>query len=68
MREQAPDGARHRLAERVIELQMTFPWIFEENFETGTLGGFTSETDTLGRLDFPGPQDGLEIPPALGGY
>ena len=47
---------------------MAFPWVFEENFETGTLGSFTGETDTLGQLDFPGPQDDLVISPARGGY
>lgn len=31
---------------------MAFPWIFEENFELGTLGGFDTETDTGSRLDF----------------
>ncbi len=32
---------------------MAFPWTFEENFETGTLGSFDSESDTGGLLDFP---------------
>lgn len=31
---------------------MAFPFIFEENFELGTLGDFDSETDTGSRLDF----------------
>ena len=47
---------------------MAWPWAFEENFETGTLGSFTSEQDDGGYLDFPGPQDGPGIAPALGGY
>lgn len=32
---------------------MSFPYDFDENFESGTLGTFTSETDTETRLDFP---------------
>lgn len=32
---------------------MAFPFAFEESFEVGTLGGFNSETDTQGKLDFP---------------
>ena len=32
---------------------MSFPWLFEENFELGTRGGFDSETDTVSQLDFP---------------
>ena len=48
---------------------MAFPWVFEENFETGAEGRFTGTTvDTLGKLDFPGPQDDLDVPPYLGGY
>lgn len=31
---------------------MAFPFVFEENFELGTLGGFNSESDASGRLDF----------------
>ena len=31
---------------------MAFPFIFEENFELGTLGDFDSETDTGSLLDF----------------
>ena len=40
---------------------MAFPYLFHENFETGTLGGFSSESDDLGRLDFPGQEDRLNI-------
>lgn len=32
---------------------MAFPWIFEENFELGTLGDFDTETDTGSLLDYP---------------
>ena len=32
---------------------MSFPFIFEENFELGTLGDFDVESDTGSRLDFP---------------
>ena len=32
---------------------MAYPWIFHENFEVGTKGGFDTETDTEGLLDFP---------------
>jgi hypothetical protein len=32
---------------------MAFPWIFEENFEDGTLGNFNSETDSASQLDIP---------------
>ena len=32
---------------------MAFPWTFHENFESGTLGGFDSESDTGSLLDFP---------------
>ena len=32
---------------------MAFPWLFQENFEDGTLGNFDSETDTASQLDFP---------------
>jgi hypothetical protein len=32
---------------------MAFPFIVHENFESGTLGGFDSETDTGSLLDFP---------------
>lgn len=31
---------------------MAFPWIFAENFEAGTKGGFDTETDTISALDF----------------
>ena len=49
---------------------MAFPWLLEENFETGTAGSLNAvaEDDVLGQLDFPGPQDDLAIPPARGGY
>ena len=47
---------------------MAFPFIFHENFEAGTKGGFDTETDEDGRLDFPDHNDGLEIPPWRGGY
>ena len=48
---------------------MAFPWDFEENFETGTAGAFTgTPVDTIGKIDFPGPQDDLDIPPVIGGY
>ena len=32
---------------------MAFPFIFHENFELGTLGGYDSETDTASQLDYP---------------
>lgn len=32
---------------------MTFPFVSEVNFEDGTSGSFTSETDTDSKLDFP---------------
>lgn len=32
---------------------MAFPWLFEENFELGTLGDFDAESDSATRLDFP---------------
>lgn len=32
---------------------MAFPFTFHENFESGTLGGFDSESDTGSLLDFP---------------
>ena len=32
---------------------MAFPWLFEEDFEDGTLGNFDSESDTGALLDFP---------------
>lgn len=32
---------------------MAFPFLFEESFEAGTLGGFNSEVDTNSKLDFP---------------
>lgn len=32
---------------------MAFPFLSQNNFETGTLGGFDSETDTETRLDYP---------------
>jgi hypothetical protein len=32
---------------------MAFPFLFEETFDDGTLGGFNSETDAGGILDFP---------------
>ncbi len=32
---------------------MPFPYLFEENFEGGTLGSFDSESDTDSVLDFP---------------
>ena len=46
---------------------MAFPFITEENFETGTLGHFDVETDTESRLDFPhystlARTPGLEMP------
>lgn len=41
---------------------MAFPWIFAENFESGTLGGFDSESDTGSRLDFPHYSDLAKIP------
>jgi hypothetical protein len=35
---------------------MAFPWDFEENFEAGNKGSFSSATvDSGGRIDFPGP-------------
>lgn len=30
---------------------MAFPWLLEEKFELGTIGGFDSETDTVAQLD-----------------
>ena len=47
---------------------MAFPFVFHENFEKGTRGGFTSELDTDGKIDFPDHNDQLEIPPWRGGY
>jgi hypothetical protein len=32
---------------------MAFPFLFEENFDAGTLGNFNSETDTSSILDYP---------------
>jgi hypothetical protein len=32
---------------------MTYPYIFEENFEEGDKGAFDTETDTANQLDFP---------------
>ena len=32
---------------------MSFPYIFHENFESGTKGSFDTETDTGSLLDFP---------------
>ena len=32
---------------------MSFPWLFEENWEDGTKGLFNTETDSAGILDFP---------------
>jgi len=32
---------------------MAFPYVFQGNFEDGTLGNFDSETDTASQLDFP---------------
>lgn len=32
---------------------MAFPFVFHENFESGTKGGFDTETDTGSLLDFP---------------
>lgn len=32
---------------------MSFPWIFESNFEQGTNGEWDTETDTGSKLDFP---------------
>lgn len=50
---------------------MAFPWDAEENWEAGVTAGtgsiFTTEVDTLGRLNVVGPQDAHEIPPARGG-
>lgn len=62
-----PGGARSAAATEE-EFQMAFPWDFEETFELGTRGSFTAETDDLGQLDFPGPQDDLVVPPYRGGY
>ena len=47
---------------------MPFPYVFHENFETGTRGGFTSETDDEGRVDFPDWRDNLDIDPWRGGH
>lgn len=51
---------------------MGFPFAFHENFEAGTKGSFTGETDSGNRLDFPGPQqfkhDMLAVFPHRGGY
>ena len=51
---------------------MAFPWIQHDNFEDGTQGSFTvvaeAIADPLGKLDFPGPQDDLNITPYRGGY
>jgi hypothetical protein len=47
---------------------MPFPYVFHENFENGTKGGFTSETDVLGKLDFPDHNEDLDIQPWRGGY
>lgn len=43
-------------------------FLFHENFEAGTLGGFTRQIDTLGKISFPDHNDGLAIPPWRGGY
>jgi len=32
---------------------VAFPWIFEDNFESGDNSGWDSETDTVSQLDFP---------------
>ena len=47
---------------------MAFPFILQENFETGSKGGFTTEVDLSGRLDFPDHHDNLGITPWRGGY
>lgn len=41
---------------------MAFPFLFEENFELGTKGGFNSETDTGSRLDVTHYADLARIP------
>lgn len=47
---------------------MAFPFLFEENFETGTLGAFNTETDTESRLDFPHYSDLAKIPAGSAPY
>ena len=51
---------------------MAFPYAFHANFETGTKDTFGAETDSGGRLDFPGPQqlvhDMLAVFPHKGAY
>ena len=41
---------------------MAFPFIFEENFELGTKGGWDTETDTVSQLDFPHYSDLARFP------
>lgn len=46
---------------------MAHAWLFEENFESGTKGGFDTETDVAGKLDFPhysvlAKEPGMEMP------
>lgn len=40
---------------------MAFPWLFEEGFEGGDRGNFSSESDNGDRLDFPGPFQLMEL-------
>lgn len=50
---------------------MAFPYLFEENFELGTKGGFDTETDTGSLLDFPHYTDLVKAgspPPFRGAY
>lgn len=51
---------------------MPFPFVFHENFETGTAGGFSqgdpAVTDPSGRIDFPDWRDDLDIDPWRGGH
>lgn len=47
---------------------MAFPYIFEENFESGTRGNFTSETDPGSGLSFVSEREMGEVYPALGCY
>ena len=41
---------------------MAFPYVFEENFELGTIGSFDSETDTGARLDIAHYSDLAGVP------
>lgn len=47
---------------------MAFPWVYEEDFELGTLGNFNSETDTETRLDFPHYSTLAKVPGVLMPY